>query len=39
MILSTHLEEKIEKQIDYVGILEEGKMIFFGENEMGGILL
>ena len=39
VILSTHLEEEIEKQIDYVGILEEGKMIFFGENEMGGILL
>lgn len=33
VILSTHIEEEIEKQIDYVGILEEGKFISFGENK------
>lgn len=33
VILSTHIEEEIEKQIDYVGVLEEGKFISFGENE------
>lgn len=33
VILSTHIEEEIEKQLDYVGVLEEGKFISFGENE------
>lgn len=33
VILSTHIEEEIEKQIDYIGILEEGKFISFGENK------
>lgn len=33
VILSTHIEEEIEKQIDYVGVLEEGKFISFGESE------
>lgn len=32
IILSTHIEEEIEKQLDYVGILEEGRLISFGEN-------
>ena len=32
MILSTHMEEEIEKQLDYVGILEEGRLVSFGEN-------
>lgn len=33
VILSTHIEEEIERQLDYIGILEEGKFISFGENE------
>lgn len=32
IILSTHIEEEIEKQLDYVGILEEGRLVSFGEN-------
>lgn len=32
VILSTHIEEEIEKQLDYVGVLEEGRFISFGEN-------
>jgi len=33
VILSTHIEEEIEKQLDYIGVLEEGRFISFGENE------
>lgn len=33
VILSTHIEEEIERQLDYIGILEEGRFISFGENE------
>lgn len=32
VVLSTHIEEEIEKQLDYVGILERGRLISFGEN-------
>ena len=34
VILSTHIEEEIERQLDYIGILEEGRFISFGENEL-----
>lgn len=34
VMLSTHLEEEIERQLDYVGVLEEGRFISFGENEL-----
>lgn len=34
VILSTHIEEEIERQLDYVGILEEGKMVSFGDIPM-----
>lgn len=39
VILSTHLEEEIEKQLDYVGMLESGRFISFRENtpERGGV--
>jgi len=33
VILSTHIEEEIEKQLDYIGILEVGRFLSFGENE------
>lgn len=33
VILSTHMEEEIEKQLDYIGALEEGRFLSFGENE------
>lgn len=32
IILSTHIEEEIGKQLDYVGMLEEGRLVSFGEN-------
>ena len=32
ILLSTHLEEEIEKQLDYVGCLEAGKWLSFQEN-------
>ncbi|MFA9379177.1 MAG: hypothetical protein ACERKZ_20880 [Lachnotalea sp.] len=32
IILATHIQEEIEKQMDYVGIMELGKLISFGEN-------
>lgn len=31
VLLSTHIEEEIEKQLDYVGVLEEGRFVSFGE--------
>lgn len=31
VILSTHIEEEIEKQLDYVGVLEAGRFVSFGE--------
>lgn len=32
VVLSTHIEEEIEKQLDYVGVLEKGRFISFREN-------
>lgn len=32
VILSTHMEEEIEKQLDYIGVLEAGRFVSFGEN-------
>lgn len=34
VILSTHIEEEIEKQLDYVGLLEDGRFVSFGENAL-----
>ena len=31
VILSTHIEEEIEKQLDYVGVLDAGRFVSFGE--------
>lgn len=31
VLLSTHIEEEIEKQLDYVGVLEAGRFVSFGE--------
>lgn len=33
VILSTHIREEITKELDYVGVLEEGKLTSFGEND------
>ena len=33
VILSTHSREEITKELDYIGVLEEGKLISFGEND------
>lgn len=34
VIISTHIEEEIEKQMDYIGVLKEGRFVSFGENEL-----
>ncbi|MCM1256818.1 MAG: ATP-binding cassette domain-containing protein [Roseburia sp.] len=44
VILSTHILEDIEDVADYVGVMEEGRMSFFGDREsfpgqMGGSVL
>ena len=33
VILSTHSREEITKELDYVGVLEQGRLTSFGENE------
>lgn len=35
VLLATHLAEELERKVDYVGILESGRLISFGENEPG----
>lgn len=32
VLMATHLSEELEHKVDYVGIMEHGKMISFGEN-------
>lgn len=32
VLMTTHIAEEMERQMDYVGILEQGRLIFFGEN-------
>lgn len=32
VLMATHIEEELELRMDYVGILEQGRMISFGEN-------
>lgn len=32
VILSTHIGEEIERELDYVGVLEAGRLVSFGEN-------
>lgn len=34
IILSTHIEEEIDKQLDYIGLLEKGHFVSFKENEL-----
>ena len=33
VLMATHLAEELEHKMDYVGIMEEGRMVSFGENE------
>ena len=32
VLMTSHIEEEMKKQMDYIGILEHGKMTYFGEN-------
>ena len=32
VLMTSHIEEEMKKQMDYIGILEYGKMTYFGEN-------
>ena len=33
VIMTTHIQEELEEKMDYVGIMENGKLVSFGENE------
>lgn len=33
VLMTSHIESELRKQMDYIGILEHGRMIYFGENE------
>lgn len=33
VLMATHLAEELERKVDYVGILESGRLISFGENQ------
>ena len=32
--MTTHIEQELDRYMDYVGILEEGRLVSFGENEV-----
>ena len=32
--MSSHIEEDIDKQFDYIGLFEEGNFVSFKENEL-----
>lgn len=32
VLMTSHMEEEMKKQMDYIGILESGRMMYFGEN-------
>lgn len=32
VLMTSHIEPELKKQMDYIGILEQGKMTYFGEN-------
>lgn len=34
VIMSSHLEDDIQKQFDYIGYFEKGRLMFFKENEL-----
>ena len=33
VLMTSHIESELKKQMDYIGILEHGTMAYFGENE------
>ena len=33
VLMTSHIESEMKKQMDYIGILEQGKMTYFGENK------
>lgn len=33
VLMTSHIESEMKKQMDYIGILENGRMTYFGENE------
>lgn len=35
VLMTSHIESEMKKQMDYIGILENGRMTYFGENEEG----
>ncbi len=35
VLMTTHIQQELDRNMDYVGILEEGRLISFGENDRG----
>ncbi len=35
VLMTTHIEQELDKNMDYIGILEQGRLVSFGENERG----
>ena len=33
VLMTSHIESELKKQMDYIGILEQGQMTYFGENQ------
>lgn len=33
VIMTTHIQEELEEKMDYIGIMEAGRLVSFGENE------
>ena len=33
VLMTSHIESELKKQMDYIGILEQGRMTYFGENQ------
>lgn len=33
VIMTTHIQEELEEKMDYIGIMEQGRLVTFGENE------
>lgn len=35
VLMTTHIEQELDKKMDYIGILEQGRLVSFGENGRG----
>lgn len=35
VLMTTHIEQELDQKLDYIGILDQGRLVSFGENERG----